>query len=251
MSYWKADDGTQIYYEVHGRGIEGGTLLLLPGLLGSVSSQWREFVEPLSRTYRLVLVDLRGHGLSENKESYLYPDTLAQDLIGLLGHLDVEHVHVAGYSLGGYLGLLLHLIEPRFVRTILMHGTKFYWTQKAAAEFRIQLDPDLINDKAPDYASMLARDHGAARWRSLVRQAADLVGYLADNRVTEGVISQVQCPVLVSVGDRDELVPVREAQRLSRIFRRGSLLVLPGVQHPFQSTGLIPLLPVMQRFHSD
>jgi pimeloyl-ACP methyl ester carboxylesterase len=249
MSYWKTDDGTQIYYEVYGWLVERSTLLLLPGLLGTASSQWREFIDPLSESYRLLLIDHRSHGLSDNRENNLIPDRLVQDLVGLLNHLEISIVHVAGYSLGGYLGLLLHLFEPRLVKTILLHGTKYYWTQESATEFGDKLDPDFLSSNAPDYASHLAKVHGAARWRPLVRQAADLVAYLAENRLTDSTLNRVQCPVLVSVGDRDELVPVREAQRLSRSFRQGSLLVLPGVRHPFQSLGLIPLLPVMQRFH--
>jgi pimeloyl-ACP methyl ester carboxylesterase len=67
--------------------------------------------------------------------------------------------------------------------------------------------------------------------------------------LSESGISKVQCPVLVSVGDCDELVPVREAHRLSRELPTASLLVLPGVHHPIQGLGLVPMLQVMQSFH--
>jgi pimeloyl-ACP methyl ester carboxylesterase len=249
MAYWKADDGSQIYYEIHGRSAGGPSLLLLPGLLGSISVQWRNFVEPLAKDYRLLLVDLRGHGRSENQANGLLPDKIVQDLLGLLDHLNVESIHVAGYNLGGYLGLMLHLYEPRRVQTLLMHATKFYWMQPAADRMSEQLEPDVISDKAPAYASQLALQHGAARWRSLVRQAADLINYLSLGGLSESGISKVQCPVLVSVGDCDELVPVREAHRLSRELPTGSLLVLPGVHHPIQGLGLVPMLQVMQSFH--
>ncbi len=59
----------------------------------------------------------------------------------------------------------------------------------------------------------------------------------------------MQTPTLISVGDRDELVPLNEAQRLSRTLPHGSLIVLPGVRHPFQTLHPIPLLPMMQEFH--
>ena len=249
MAYWKSDDGTQIYYEVHGRSGSGDTLLLLPGLLGAVSGQWREFVEPLAKSHRLLHVDLRGHGRSENKAASLLPERMVQDLLGLMDHLSGDSVHIVGYNLGGYLGLMLHLFEPRRVRSLLMHGTKFYWTKEAAEQMIQQLDPDLLGERAPTYAGRLAIQHGAARWRALVRQAADLVAYLSENSLTEEVAFRAQCKILVSVGDRDELLPVREAQRLSRGFDQGALLVLPGVRHPIQSLGLTPILQVMQTFH--
>ncbi len=249
MAYWKSDDGTQIYYELHGRSGSEDTMLLLPGLLGAVSAQWREFVEPLAKNYRLLHVDLRGHGRSENKAAGLLPDRMVQDVLGLLDHLNVDSVRISGYNLGGYLGLMLHLFEPRRVRSLIMHGTKFYWTPEAAEQMTQQLDPDRLGERAPAYASQLAVQHGAARWRALVRQAADLVAYLSENGLTEEIAFRAQCKILVSVGDRDELIPVHEAQRLSRGFDQGALMVLPGVHQPIQSLGLMPMLQVMQSFH--
>ena len=249
MASWKANDDSLIHYELHGQPGGREKLLLLPGLLGTIGSQWRSFVEPLSERYSVVMVDLRGHGRSENNGLHLLPEQMVEDLIGLLDHLAIESVHVAGYDLGGYLGLMLLLYRPRLVNTLLMHGTKFFWPQKAAAEMRLQLNPEHIAQKAPNYANQLSAEHGANRWRPLVRQAADLITYLSENPLGEAAARRAQAPVLVSVGDRDELVPVQEAYRLSHTLENASLLVMPGVRHPFRSLDLVPLLPVMEKFH--
>jgi pimeloyl-ACP methyl ester carboxylesterase len=194
-------------------------------------------------------MDLRGHGRSENKDSGLRPDRMMQDVLGLMDSLRVDAAHIAGYSLGGYLGLMLALHQPRRVSTLLMHATKFYWTKEAVGNMRSQFDPDTMSTKVPGYANQLAQEHGGSHWRVLVRQAADLVGYLSEKGVTEGMAARTQCPCLVSVGDRDELVPLSEAQRLSRVLPHGELIVLPGVRHPFQTVREVPLLPMMQAFH--
>lgn len=250
MATWTADDGTQINYETYGWDAgQKETLLLLPGLLGSIAGQWRGFIQPLAADFRLILMDLRGHGRSQNQAPGLQPERMLQDVAGLLDALQVEFVHVAGYSLGGYLGLMLALNQSRRVSTLLMHGTKFYWTGEAAAKMRQQLDPDTMAVKVPAYADQLVQEHGARQWRVLVRQAADLTVLLAEKGLTERMASHAQCPIIVSVGERDELVPIAEAQRLSRLLPRGELLVLPGVRHPFQTVRLIPLLPMMQHFH--
>lgn len=251
MATWKADDDSLIYYELHGRADSRQTLLLLPGLLGAISNQWRPFVRPLSRRYRLIMVDLRGHGRSENKDLHLVPEQMVGDMIGLLSYLEIRALHVAGYDLGGYLGLMLLLYRPRLVSTLLMHATKFFWTEQVASDIGRQLNPDNIVDRAPAFASRLASAHGANRWRPLVRQAADLTSYLAQNPLGEATAGRAQAPVLISVGDRDELVPVQEAFRLSHAFEQGSLLVLPGVRHAIQSLDLVPLLPVMEEFHQN
>jgi pimeloyl-ACP methyl ester carboxylesterase len=246
MASWKANDDSLIYYELHGQPAGREKLLLLPGLLGAIGSQW---LEPLSERYFLVMVDLRGHGRSENNDLRLLPEQMVEDLIGLLDHLAIESVHVAGYSLGGYLGLMLLLYRPRLVNTLLMHGTKFFWSRQTAAEMRLQLNPEHMAQKVPNYANRLSAEHGANRWRPLVRQAADLITYQFENPLSEAAVRRVQTPVLVSVGDRDELVPVQEAYRLSQTLENASLLVMPDVRHPFRSLDLIPLLPVMEKFH--
>jgi pimeloyl-ACP methyl ester carboxylesterase len=248
MAHWKADDDSLIYFEVHGDGPNKETMLLLPGLLGAVSSQWNNFIPLLTPHYRIVIPDLRGHGRSENRESKLMPERMVADLHGLLDHLQITAVHIAGYSLGGYLGLMLHLKDPRRVQTLVMHATKFYWTKEALAAMRQQLDPDAMAAKVPAYANQLAQEHGGSHWRVLVRQASDLVGYLSTSGVTETMAARAQCPILVSVGDRDEMVPLPEALRLSRVFPHGELLTLPGVRHPFSAIREMPFVPMLREF---
>lgn len=248
MSTWQADDGSLIHYEAVAGPANGPALLLLPGLLGSISVQWRPFAETLRDEFRVVLIDLRGHGRSENRQQGLLPERMVEDIIGVLDQLQVEKAHVAGYDFGGYLGLLLALNQPRRVSSLLMHATKFYWNRDAVSAMQRHLDPETMAQTAPAYADQLAHEHGS-RWRQLVRQAGDLVATIAAEGLTEGMARRLQAPVLVSVGDRDELVRLAEAARLSRVFPEGRLLVLPGVRHSFGTVSEIPLLPVMRQFY--
>lgn len=248
MSTWKADDGSLINYEIYGSRFEKESVLLLHGLLGSLSSQWRGFIDPLASKYRVIMVDLRGHGRSENAETTLNPERVRSDIEGLLDHLEVEWLHVAGYDFGGYLGLMLHLNQPERVRSLIMHATKFYWPEQTMDRMRNNLDPDRMSEKVPAYANQLVVEHGASRWRALVRHSADLVTYISMSGITENMASLARCPTLVSVGDRDELIPVAEALRLSRVIKQGALLVLPGVNHSFHAASAQALFPSMQSF---
>ena len=115
MSEIRVDDLT-IYYEISGT---GAPLVLLPGLLGTIESNWRRFIPALARHYRTISVDLRGHGRTDNpdpsgKESTgkLYIERMVDDLIGLLDGLEFEQASVLGYSLGGCVGLAAGLKRP-------------------------------------------------------------------------------------------------------------------------------------------
>ncbi|WP_420645335.1 alpha/beta fold hydrolase [Candidatus Leptofilum sp.] len=252
MTTWTAPDGSEINFEQYGTSDSTKPyLLLLPGLLGAISSQWRPFLKPLAEHYQLLLVDLRGHGRSKNNASTLNITQMADDLLGVLDSLNIARLHIAGYSMGGYLGLMLAMRQPRRVATLLMHGTKFFWTTEAAAKMQQQLNPDTMAEKVPTYADQLVKDHGIRQWRTLVRQAAALTAELVENGIAERQLKNVQVPVLVSVGDRDELVLLPEAFRLSRALPQGQLLVLPNTRHPLQTVQLVPLLAMMQTFHTE
>jgi pimeloyl-ACP methyl ester carboxylesterase len=255
MATWTTPDESIIHFELYSsaptfeEGAHQETLLLLPGLLGTIQTQWRNMLPPLMRRFRLVLVDLRGHGRSTNKETWLEPELIIADLLGVLNFLQVRHFHVAGYSLGGYLGLLLALAAPERVRSVLAHATKVYWSDQAVREMREQLDPDRLTEQAATYATQLADQHGAGRWRSLARQSADLVAYLAENGLTDADLRAIRCPVLVSVGDQDALVSLPEAARVRHLIPNAGLLVLPFTRHPFATLDPVPLVPVMEQFH--
>ncbi|MCA9899971.1 MAG: alpha/beta hydrolase [Ardenticatenaceae bacterium] len=251
MTTWTAPDGSEINFEQYGGDPNKPHLLLLPGLLGAISSQWRPFLKPLSEQFQLLLVDLRGHGRSQNNAPTLNVTQMAEDMIGLLDALKIERLHIAGYSLGGYLGLMMAMRQPRRVATLLMHATKFYWTAESAGQMVQQLNPDVMAEKVPTYADQLVKEHGGRQWRTLVRQAAELTVSLVEGGIAERLLKNVQVPVLVSVGDRDELVLLPEAFRLSRALPNGELLVLPNTRHPLQTVRLVPLLPMMQIFHTE
>ncbi|RMG95594.1 MAG: alpha/beta hydrolase [Chloroflexi bacterium] len=243
------DDGTKIHFESFGSKPGKPALLLLPGWLGSISVQWRPFVAELVKDFWVIMVDLRSHGRSTNTQPNLTLDNMLQDIITLIDHLQIPQLHVAGYSLGGYLGMMLALSQPRLVSTLLVHATKFYWTAETVTRMREQLEPDTMAQKAPGYADQLVKEHGARHWRELVRQVADLITLMAEKGLTEGMVRRIQIPTLFCVGDRDELVPVNEAYRLSRILPNAGLFVLPHVRHPFQTVKPIPFVPMMRHFH--
>jgi len=92
-----ADDGEQLHVHVSG---SGTPILLLHGWTASHAA-WSPLVAPLSKHYRLLRPDARGHGgyaLTVNQE----PDVkrLARDIIHLLDHFEIERIAAVGHSMG-------------------------------------------------------------------------------------------------------------------------------------------------------
>jgi pimeloyl-ACP methyl ester carboxylesterase len=128
-------NGVRIHYVDEGKGIP---VLLLHGQGSSVEMQWRatRFFEKLVPDYRIVALDLRGHGKSgKPHETEAYGDEMGLDAIRLMDHLGIKKAHVVGYSLGGFLASILIAKHPdRFISATLGgSGARTAYSEEARA----------------------------------------------------------------------------------------------------------------------
>jgi len=97
MSYFLTDDAVKLYYEVHGEGEK--TMILVHG--GSANSKfYKKQVPVLSKHYKVVTYDLRGHGASEIPDYGFNIKRMGQDLRDLIEYLKLENIYIVGWSLG-------------------------------------------------------------------------------------------------------------------------------------------------------
>src|SRR5258705_9630036 len=99
-------------------------LLLLHAAMGS-TRRYYAWVPPLSRHYRLVRMDLRGHGSSEvpPADRELTLERLVGDVGELMDHIECASAHIVGNSAGGYLGQQLAITQGERVRSLMLFGS--------------------------------------------------------------------------------------------------------------------------------
>jgi pimeloyl-ACP methyl ester carboxylesterase len=103
-----------LHYEVAGT---GDTVVLLHGL-GSSTLDWESQIARLSTQYRVVSIDLRGHGRSSRPPGPYRMADFAADIAAILAHLGVDSAHICGISLGGMVAFQLAADSPERVRTL-------------------------------------------------------------------------------------------------------------------------------------
>jgi pimeloyl-ACP methyl ester carboxylesterase len=248
MSLIRSKDAA-IYYEEHGA---GETLILLPGLLGTIESHWRRFIPEFAKQFHVVAVDLRGHGRTNNPSEQLRLHQLVADLSALCETLGIERARICGYSLGGYIGLAFGIQHPGSVQSLLMHATKFFWTPQAVATAAADFVPEKILEKVPQWAAQLRQDHAPANgeegWKGLLNAAKDFLGTMPVEGLTANALAMATFPVLVSVGDADEMVPREEAAQLAARLPQGTLHVFTATRHPMQFVRKESFLEVARSF---
>jgi pimeloyl-ACP methyl ester carboxylesterase/diadenosine tetraphosphate (Ap4A) HIT family hydrolase len=104
---------------------DGEPVVLIHGAFNSVEGHWSEtgVIDALDDDYRVIALDLRGHGKSEKPhDPAQYGAEFASDVIRLLDHLSIEKAHIAGYSMGGHITFKLVADHPERLRSAMPCG---------------------------------------------------------------------------------------------------------------------------------
>jgi pimeloyl-ACP methyl ester carboxylesterase len=110
-------DGTRVHYRIEG---QGPTVLLLHGVLAQLQT-WDGWVERLKDRYRLVRIDVPGFGLTGPLASGNYtPEHAVEFFEKVRAALGEERFHLAGNSLGGFLGWYYAATHPERVDKLIL-----------------------------------------------------------------------------------------------------------------------------------
>jgi pimeloyl-ACP methyl ester carboxylesterase len=99
------------------------TVAMVHGIFTNLSVFYLVIAQELARRYRVVLYDLRGHGLSETAASGYDLRSMSDDLLAILSELGISRVHLAGYSYGGLVALHTALHRPEAVDKLIVIET--------------------------------------------------------------------------------------------------------------------------------
>jgi len=110
---------------------KGSVIILLHGYL-ETSEIWSSFSEKLARDFRVIAVDLPGHGLSDVFGEVHSMEFMAEALRDLLDYLKITKVFITGHSLGGYVTLAFLELFPEYLSGYcLFHSHPFADSEEA------------------------------------------------------------------------------------------------------------------------
>jgi pimeloyl-ACP methyl ester carboxylesterase len=176
--------GVKIWYASQGK---GEPVVLIHGWLSSGAMNWDlpGTTSLLAKDHQVITMDVRGHGKSDKpKKEDAYGPELVEDVVRLLDHLKIEKAHIVGYSMGGIIAGNFIVKHPDRVLSGTLGGMG--WVKKGAlGEWGFaQIGK---NDPNADALAICGRS----------------LGKLA---LTEDEIKSIKLPVMVLVGDKDDLI---------------------------------------------
>lgn len=236
-----SSNGLTLYYQQ--AGLTTGTPLVFINSLGSSLCIWDEVSTRLAQNFHTIRYDKRGHGLSDcPPEPYTIHDH-AQDLLGLLDHLQIENAILMGVSVGGMIALDFAAHHPQRVQKLILCdtgakiGTEQSWNERMAAVQSNGLSSiadavlarwftaEFITNSPAQvrgYANMLIRTpaEGYAATCAALRDA--------DLRST---VPTIQTPALVLCGDQDLATPPSLGQDLASLLPHADFALIAGAAH--------------------
>ncbi|MFP3568188.1 3-oxoadipate enol-lactonase [Paraburkholderia sp. SIMBA_030] len=136
---YAAVNGTELHYRIDGDRHGNAPWIVLSNSLGSDLSMWTPQVAALSKHFRVLRYDTRGHGHSEAPKGPYTIDQLSGDVLGLMDTLKIARANFCGISMGGLTGIALAARHAnRLERVVLSNtaariGSPEVWVPRAAA----------------------------------------------------------------------------------------------------------------------
>ena len=109
----------QVHIQELNKGAEQ-TVVLIHGMFSNLSIYYFNIAPILAKHFHVVMYDLKSHGMSERFLDGYDLDNMSSDLIGLADHLQLEKVHLVGYSFGGLIALKTALDYPERINQLVV-----------------------------------------------------------------------------------------------------------------------------------
>jgi len=210
-------------------------------------TMWQPQVDALKDTYRVITIDLGGHGESD---IVLWNDTLddyAKNIIGLLDHLGIAQAVFVGLSMGGYTLFSIYRHYADRVKAMVLADTRAQADSEEGKAGRRSMAEVAFSDGAPAIANLMLPkllapstiEHHpeiVEQVRQMILQTStagivvDLVAMAARPDSTD-LLPTITCPTLVIVGEDDQATPLRESRFMSDKISGSTLVTISEAGH--------------------
>jgi 3-oxoadipate enol-lactonase len=236
-------DGTKVHYESYG---QGAPIVLLHALSLNRYA-WMHQVFAFARTNRVIVLDQRGHGLSDKPASGYAISEMAGDLLAVLDHAGVADAVLVGNSAGGMVAVQAALDAPERVRALVVVSSATNlglhvpsrvleaYANRFEAAFDFMIEGALSGKTKRERPEVVAFVHDAFRVResftrevflSCIRDPGGVFGWNVEGRLAE-----IKKPALVLAGEEDQSIPMEAVRRLATRLPHAEFAMVPDVGH--------------------
>lgn len=246
--------GLTVHYRDEGKR-DGRPLVLIHGSNASLHT-WKQWVKILGENYRVISLDLPGHGLTGANPANVYDNASYVGVVdALLQKLNVQHAVIGGNSMGGGVSWMYALSHPEKVDALLLvdaGGQPHSKSGSLPIGFRLMRMPVIkeaarfIAPRSIFESSVKTSMHVQSKIDdALIDRYWDLNRYPGNreatmqrfsatgnrNYATKEKLAAIKVPVMIMWGEKDNLIPVSSARWFADAMPQAKLVIYPNVGH--------------------
>ncbi|MDZ4714188.1 MAG: alpha/beta hydrolase [Cytophagales bacterium] len=218
-------NGTKIYYEDIG---QGEPLLLLHTFNGT-ADQWKAYFEDYSKIFRVISVDMIGHGRSDiykkGDVEFRHSD-YAKIILALLDYLKINQVNAMGASSGGITLFYANFMQPDKFKNVITIGAQIYYDQRV----RDWITSDGPDSAKTDIISKQSKIHGQEKAMLQARQFWRFRNFYGDPSFSPDMLNSIKAQWLIVQGDND-FIPLDQAIEMKKYIPNSRLWIFPNGGH--------------------
>ncbi|MBI2720629.1 MAG: alpha/beta hydrolase [Bacteroidetes bacterium] len=224
---------------------KGKAVVLLHGFLGS-HKIWESTIKDLSRSYRVISIDLPGHG---NTACFGYAhsmDLMAKCVKAVMDHLGLKKYVLIGHSMGGYVSLAFADLFPDHLRGMcLYHSTALADTEEKKTERMRAIKAVKANRRV--YTKNAIKNLFASKNLKYLKDEISFASKIAKGTGQQGIIAAlhglkdrpsrdiilglVKYPIMMVIGEHDNVLPAQQLLEQSQIINNKTILYLEHDGH--------------------
>ena len=230
-------NGLKMYYEIYG---EGTPIVLLHGAFMTINTNFGELIPKLSKTRKVIAVELQGHGHTADIDRPFSQETLADDVAALLQYLKINNADIFGYSLGGEVALQLTIRHPELVRKQIIVSSTYKtdgWSKETRAILPT-LTPAMF-EGSPMKVEYDKVAHDPKHWSAFVEKMKQFITTPFDFGADK--MKAIKAPTLLIAGDGDGVTPEHMVEMYRLLggnymvdfgpVHKTQLAIVPGTSH--------------------
>lgn len=211
-----------LHYKISGSGTED--LVLLHGFMENLNI-WNDMEPKLSERFRLIKIDLPGHGQSRICGETHSMDFMAEKVVEVTQSLGLEKFHVLGHSMGGYVALAMAAQRPELLKSLTLFFSSFLADDEDKKTQRLK-SLRIIREAFPAYVragipnlfnpnEKIYLEHKVALATEMAlttnnEGALAAVKGMVERADQSNVIADFQERILMLAGKHDDVVPTQE-----------------------------------------
>lgn len=235
-------EGKQINFSDKGKGI---TLLLVHGYIEDLTI-WNGFAEALSKQFRVVAVDLPGHGKTDDFNTVHSMELMADVMHAVLQKLEIDKCIAVGHSMGGYAVMAFVEKYRQLLQGFsLFHSAPYSDNEEKKANRNRQIGLIRAGKKQQVYKAHIPNifaPHNVDRFKDAIEKAKKVAAFMPDDSIIAAlqgmkqrkdrasVLKNSNLPFLYVIGKHDRFIPMDILDKLE-MPKNSTTLVLENSGH--------------------